>query len=320
MEKNNIDFIGIGNAIVDVQAQVEDKDLKKFNLNKGIMSLVDYNQFLEIEKVFHEKDIKMSGGGSVANTTFALQKLGSSCAFVGQVGNDPQGSFYIKEFQDIGVLNLVEPISGRSGVSFVLITPDAQRTMNTYLGASIELNKTDHPIPNSRYLMVEGYLFDCPKAMNLIISMVSQAKKRGTKIILSCSDPFCVDRYKNLFIEFIESYCDIVIANELEAQHLLSTQDFKSVESKIHQLCDLFVITKSESGSELFTSKGEYLFSPAICVDAIDTTGAGDYFAAGFIWSLLQKNSYAQCLNYGNRAASQVIVKFGARIQELRLQ
>ena len=314
--KKNIDLVGLGNAIVDIIVNVEDQFLEDNNLKKGSMNLISSNEsevFLENCKV-----IKKISGGSSANTVVCLAELGNNVQFIGRVKNDNFGNFFSIDIKKSNTIFTTPPrnVGPSSAHSIIFITPDAQRTMCTYLGASVEFEPNDinyHSIKNSNYLYLEGYLWDSDLAKNAFLKAAKIAKESNTKIILSLSDSFCVDRHRESFLELIENYIDVVFCNESEVLSLFKENDLQKCKESISSICALVIITLGSEGS-LVIEKGESLeVKPIIVGKIIDTTGAGDLYAGGFIHGLINNYSIKKCGEIGSICAGYIITELGSR-------
>ncbi len=317
VDKNkNIDLIGLGNAIVDIIVNIEDKFLERNNLKKGSMNLISSEKsqlLLETCKV-----IKQVSGGSSANTVVSLAQLGNDVQFIGRVKNDQFGNFFSSDIKKSNTIFNTPPTNeGPSTAhSIILITPDAQRTMCTYLGASIEFEPKDidfNIIKNSKYLYLEGYLWDSELAKNAFIEAAKIAKISNTKIILSLSDSFCVERHRESFLELIDNYVDIVFCNESELLSLFKKDTLESCPEKLSSLCELVVVTMGSEGSLICDKRETNLIKANLTGKVIDTTGAGDIYAGGFIHGLINNYSLNKCGQIASICAGQIITQLGSR-------
>ncbi len=311
-----IDLVGLGNAIVDIIVSVEDKFLEINNLEKGSMNLITSNESKEILK--NCKVIKQISGGSSANTVVCLAELGNSVQFIGRVKNDKFGNFFSSDIKRSKTLFNTPPINeGPSTAhSIILVTPDAQRTMCTFLGASVEFEPNDidfNLIKESKYLYLEGYLWDSKLAKNAFLEASRIAKSSNTKIILSLSDSFCVDRHRDSFLELINEYIDIVFCNEAELLRLLKKDKLESCQESLPSLCKLIVVTLGSRGSLIINNKEKEFIDPEPIEKVIDTTGAGDIYAGGFIHGLIQNYPLKKCGEIASICAGQIITQLGSR-------
>ncbi len=314
--KKDIDLIGLGNAIVDVIVNIDDQFLEINNLKKGSMNLINSN---ESEVLLRNcKVIKKISGGSSANTVVCLAELGNNVQFIGRVKNDNFGNFFSTDIKKSNTIFNTQPIDKgpSSAHSIIFITPDAQRTMCTYLGASTKFEPKDvnfDSIINSKYLYLEGYLWDSDLAKKAFINAAKIAKESNTKIILSLSDSFCVDRHRESFLKLIENYIDIVFCNESEILSLFKENDLKSCKKSISSICELVIITLGSKGS-LVSNKGvSEEIKPNLLGKVIDTTGAGDLYAGGFIHGLINNYSLKKCGEIGSLCAGHIITQLGSR-------
>ncbi len=311
-----VDLIGLGNAIVDIIVNVEDEFLKINNLDKGSMNLID---FFESQRLLENcKVIKQISGGSSANTVVCLAELGNNVQFIGRVKNDQFGNFFSDDIKKSKtIFNTPPTIEGASTAhSIILITPDAQRTMCTYLGASIEFEPKDIDyslIKESKYLYLEGYLWDSELAKNAFLKAAQIAKQSHTKIILSLSDSFCVDRHRVSFLELIDNYVDIVFCNESEVLSLFKKDKLANCQGDLSTLCELFVVTLGSNGSLIINQNVVEEIKSITKGKIIDTTGAGDMYAGGFIHGLINNYSLKKCGEIGSICAGQIITQLGSR-------
>ncbi len=315
-QKKEIDLIGLGNAIVDIIVNVEDKFLEINNLKKGSMKLINLNESEVLLK--NCKIIKKISGGSSANTVVCLAELGNNVQFIGRVKNDKFGNFFSTDIKKSNTIFCNKPIyNGPSSAhSIIFITPDAQRTMCTYLGASVEFEPSDinyNSIKKSKYLYLEGYLWDGDLAKNAFLEAAKIAKQSDTKIILSLSDSFCVERHRKSFLDLIDKYIDIIFCNESEVLSLCKENELLRCKEYISSLCNLVIITLGSNGS-LVIHKGECEEIKTIPLGKIiDTTGAGDLYAGGFIHGLINNFSLRKCGEIGSICAGHIITQLGSR-------
>ncbi len=309
-------IIGIGNAIVDVLCKVDDAFLTHNSLFKNSMSLISHE---EAEKFSQLKSEKITSGGSVGNTIAALAQLGTKAAFIGKVGNDDFGQKFIQEISKTGAEFLNENNhKNPSAKSFILVTPDAHRTMCTYLGCASEITENDvkeESFKDASILYLEGYLWDAPETILALKKAIICAKKNGVKVAFSLSDSFCVSRHKADFLQLIENDLDILFANETEAAEL--APNFHEIFSSHKKL--ITVVTKNERGCEVFCEQKSFASPAAKIEKLVDTTGAGDAFAAGFLFGLTNDFDLEKSAQFGNLVASKIIQKFGARFEENEL-
>ena len=314
----NKKILGIGNAIIDVLAKVDDEFLNKNKLIKGSMKLINKAEFEDLKKDI--KIEKVVAGGSVANTMAGIAHLKGSPSFIGKINSDNFGEMYRKSLQDINVnfsyLEKDEDLS--TGASIILITPDSERTMCTYLGISSHLSSDDineNNIIDHELIFLEGYLWDKGTSEKMFKHAISIAKKNKVKIAMSLSDIFCVTRHKADFYNLLKNDLDILIGNENEINELASKKNLLDSVNQLKELNKLIVITRSENGS-MVVKNNEITTCNSIKVNKVlDLTGAGDLFAAGFLKEYLDNSDIKKCLETGSILASKVIQKIGARLE-----
>ena len=311
-----IDLIGIGNAIVDILSNVEDEFLERNNLIKGSMNLIGIQ---DSEKILEKCSIiKKISGGSSANTVVSLANLGNKVEFIGRVKDDYFGNFFSNDIKESGTIFNSKPIQSdaSSAHSIILITPDAQRTMCTYLGASVEFEQSNlnyDSIKNSKYLYLEGYLWDSDLAKEAFIKAAETAKESGTKIILTLSDSFCVDRHRESFLELINNYIDILFCNEEELKSLFKEKNLDNCQKNIQKICELTIVTLGEKGSLIINKEHVDQIKAFNIGRVIDTTGAGDIFASGFMHGLINNLPLIKCGEIGSLCAGYIITQIGSR-------
>ena len=316
-EKNKIfDLIGLGNAIVDIIVNIEDEFLEINNLEKGSMNLINFDKSQKLLE--NCKVIKQISGGSSANTVVCLAELGNCVQFIGRVKNDQFGNFFSADIKKSKTIFNTPPTNEGASTahSIILITPDAQRTMCTFLGASVEFEPKDidfSVINESKYLYLEGYLWDSELAKNAFLKAAKIAKKSNTKIILSLSDSFCVDRHRKSFLELIDEYVDIVFCNESEVLSLFKKDKLASCQEDLSSLCELFIVTLGSNGSLIVNKNNIEIIESIMKGQIMDTTGAGDIYAGGFIHGLINNCSLKKCGEIASICAGQIITQLGSR-------
>jgi sugar/nucleoside kinase (ribokinase family) len=323
MASSKYDVLGIGNAIVDVLARTEDDFLIANQLAKGSMRLIDE---VEAERLYQTMGpATVISGGSAANTTVGVASLGGKASFIGKVRHDSLGKAFTHDIRAIGVS--FETAHAEQGPatarSFILVTPDGERTMNTFLGACRELGPGDidpETIEAAEVTYLEGYLWDPEDAKAAFRKAVSIAHGAGRKVALTLSDSFCVDRFRDEFRALItDGAIDILLANEHELKSLYTTSDFESAVKALRDDIPLAVVTRSAEGSIVIDKDG-VVAVPAQSIDKlVDTTGAGDLFAAGFLLGHVRGFSHEEAARLGAIAAAEVIQHIGAR-PEARLK
>jgi len=314
----NKKILGIGNAIVDVLAKVDDEFLIKRNFIKGSMKLINKSEFEDLKK--NIKIEKIVAGGSVANTMAGIAHLKGNSSFIGKINSDNFGEMYRKSLQDINVnfsyLEKNEDLS--TGASIILITPDSERTMCTYLGISSHLSANDineNNIVNHELIFLEGYLWDKGISEKMFKHAISIAKKNKIKIAMSLSDIFCVTRHKQDFYNLLNNDLDILIGNENEINELANKKNLLDSINQLKELNKLIVITRSENGSMAIKNNEIINCNSTKVNKVLDLTGAGDLFAAGFLKEYLDNSDIKKCLETGSILASKVIQKIGARLE-----
>jgi len=306
--------LGIGNAIVDVICKVEENFLTKNNLIKSTMKLVDKTEFKKL--LSNLKIEETIAGGSVANSIVGLSQLGNSVSFIGKVNNDELGNKYEKSLinEKVKYCYQKKEESIPTGTCLILITPDSERTMCTFLGIAGKINDKDideNAVKNSELIFLEGYLWDEGNPKTAFNKAINISKKTA----MTLSDKFCVDRHKKSFLDLVNNKLDITFANELEILSLINTKSFDEVISFSKQIGKLVVITRSEKGS-LAIQKNEVIECDSQKnLKIVDLTGAGDLFAAGFLHGYVNKLSIKESLEKGTEMASKIIQKIGARLK-----
>ncbi|MBB4373938.1 sugar/nucleoside kinase (ribokinase family) [Bradyrhizobium sp. cir1] len=317
MADTKYDVLGIGNALFDVLVRTDEAFLAKHGMTKGSMSLIDearaaaiYNDMGPATEV---------SGGSAANTIVGIGSLGARAAYVGKVKDDQIGKLYVHDIRAAGVaFNTPAATDGpATGCSYILVTDDGERTMNTYLGAAQDLSPADidpAEIASAAIVYLEGYLWDPKNAKEAFVKAAKIAHDARRKVALTLSDSFCVDRYRDEFLSLMRNgTVDIVFANESELHSLYMTSDFDTALKQLRNDVNLGVVTRSEKGCMVVSSE-DAVAAPAFPVDkVVDTTGAGDLFAAGFLYGLARNLAYKQCGELGALAAAEVIQHIGAR-------
>lgn len=313
------DVLGIGNALFDVLVRTDEAFLAKHGMAKGSMSLID-----EARAAAIYKDMGPAtevSGGSAANTIVGIGSLGARAAYVGKVKEDQIGNLYVHDIRAAGVaFNTPAAKDGpATGCSYILVTGDGERTMNTYLGAAQDLSPADidpAEIASAGIVYLEGYLWDPKNAKDAFVKAAKIAHDARRKVALTLSDSFCVDRYRDEFLSLMRNgTVDIVFANESELHSLYTTSDFDAALKQLRNDVNLGIVTRSEKGC-MVVSVEDAVAAPAFPVDkVVDTTGAGDLFAAGFLFGLARNLAYKQCGELGALAAAEVIQHIGARPQ-----
>ncbi len=310
------DVLGIGNAIVDVLEHVEEDFLARMGLVKGAMRLID-------EVGAHDLYAAMGpaleiSGGSAANTIAGVASFGHSAAFIGKVRNDELGEIFAHDIRSAGVHFATPPATEGPTTArcLVLVTPDGERTMNTWLGASQNLTPDDVDedlVKASDIIYLEGYLWDPPHAKEAFLKAADIAGRAGRRVALTLSDSFCVDRHRESFLELIRKRVDILFANEAEITSLYEVASFDEALHAVRSDCALAALTRSAAGSVIVEGGDVHVVEAFPVEKVVDATGAGDLFAAGFLSGLTRRRPVAECARMGAMAAAEIIRQMGAR-------
>lgn len=308
--------VGLGNAIVDVISQTDDAFLKEWNIQKDSMTLIEEERADALTKA--SNDALETSGGSGANTIAGIASFGGNAAYIGKVSADRLGKVFRDDMARIGVPFDTAPLidGAATARSIIFVTPDGARSMNTFLGASVEFSPSDvdaTTVEAGGVLYLEGYLFDKDAAKAAFVHAAEIAHAAGRKVALTLSDSFCVDRHRESFRQLIRSQIDILFANEAELLSLYETEDFDTAIDMLRADNALAAVTRSEKGSVVI-GDGEPITVPAEPVDkVVDTTGAGDQYAAGFLYGYALDLPLATCAKLGHIAAAEVISHYGPR-------
>ncbi len=316
MQDTRFDILGIGNAIVDVVSPADHNYLSKHGMHPGSMALIDADRAQTLYDTMPRG--AESSGGSVANSCAVAAALGAQVAYIGKVAHDTLGETFAADMKSIGVHFPTAPLQGGAPTArcLILVTPDGQRTMNTFLGASVALGEHDIDntlIAESAILYLEGYLFDPPAAQAAFRTAARAARHAGRKVALSLSDAFCVDRHRAAFRDLLADV-DLLFANEVEITSLFETNSLDDAIEAARALIPLAAITRGDEGSTIVQG-AETLNIDAVTTKVVDTTGAGDAYAAGFLAAYTRNHHLSACGHLGSRAAAEVISHYGARPQ-----
>ncbi|HEV2302305.1 MAG TPA: adenosine kinase [Stellaceae bacterium] len=310
------DVVGIGNAIVDVIAQADDAFIAREGLSKGAMTLIDAGR---AEALYHRMGPAIeASGGSAGNTMAGFASLGGKGAFIGKVRDDLLGDVYRHDITAIGVkFDTPAATDGPATARcLIVVTPDGQRTMGTYLGACVELGPGDidpEVVAAAQVTYLEGYLFDPPLAQAAFRGAAAIAHGAGRKVALSLSDPFCVERHRAEFRHLVEGEIDILFANEAEICSLYETQDFDAAAAQVRRQVEIAALTRSALGSVVLGQGGAHPVAATPVSRVVDTTGAGDLYAAGFLYGLTRGLPLPICGRVGSLCAAEIISHMGAR-------
>mgnify|MGYP000456788647 CR=1 FL=1 len=318
MSDARFDVVGIGNAIVDVLSHESDDFLTRHAMTKGTMALIDADA---ADKLYDDMGSGIEcSGGSAANTIAGLASLGGRGAFIGKVKDDTLGKVFHHDIEAIGVHFPTTAASEGASTARCLIhvTPDAERTMNTFLGACVELGPGDvdeDVVRASKVTYLEGYLWDKEDAKAAFVKAADLAHEAGREVSLSLSDPFCVDRHRDSFLELVEGHVDILFANEDEIKALYQVDDFDAALQHVRGHCKIAALTRSAKGSVVISGDDVHIVDCDPVDHVADTTGAGDAYAAGFLFGYTNGHAddLAHCARLGGIAAAEIISHFGAR-------
>jgi sugar/nucleoside kinase (ribokinase family) len=312
------DVTAIGNAIVDVLAQAEEKLLVEQQLNKGAMSLIQGDDADRLYSLMGP-GVEVSGG-SAANTAAGIAGLGGRVAFIGKVADDQLGEVFAHDIRAAGVTFDTVPLKGSLSTArcLIFVTPDSQRTMQTFLGACTELGPEDiheESVAASNVVFIEGYLWDAPRAKEGILRAARIARDAGRKVSFTLSDPFAVDRHREEFRDLVENHVDILFANEVEIQSLYEVDDFDAALQRVQGVCEVAALTRSAKGSVVVGTEEVHVIDAEPGVKVLDTTGAGDAYAAGFLYAYTQGWPLQACGRLGGKLAAEIISHYGARAE-----
>ncbi|MEM7630460.1 MAG: adenosine kinase [Pseudomonadota bacterium] len=311
-------LVGIGNAVVDVISHADDSFLDMMGIEKGIMQLIERERGEVLYAAMSDR--LQTPGGAVANTIAGVGALGLPTAFIGRVHDDALGQFYAQSMQDSGTDFVNDPVPGGelpTSRSMIFVSPDGERSMNTYLGISTELGPEDVPdavASSTEMMFLEGYLFDKDKGKEAFRQAARLTRTGGGKAGIAISDPFCVDRHREDFLDMIGNELDYVIGNEHEIRSLFETDDLEGALAKTADMISLVICTRSGDGVTIIGDGARHDI-PVETVTPVDATGAGDQFAAGFLFGLMSGYDLGTCGRMGNLCAAEVISHVGPRPQ-----
>ena len=310
------DVYGVGNSLVDIQARIDDSVLETLQFPKGIMTLVDEATQSRVLETIRGAKITRCAGGSAANTIAGLADFGGKGAYAGKTGVDELGEFWLKDMRNLGVTNEVPPAAGQTGACVVLISDDAQRTMLTHLGVSATLGPNDiseAEIRKAKYVYIEGYLFAGDSTKVAAMKAIELAKKNHVKVAFTVSDPFLINMHRELFWSLIEESVDLLFCNLEEARSLTGLVDPVDCAQKIHHHAADVALTLGADGS-LLMSGGHAIPIEGVTTKALDTTGAGDMYAAGILYGITNGLTWKQAGHLASHAAARVVAQLGARL------
>lgn len=317
MINKDIDLCGLGNGLVDLLYEVSFEELQQLGLNKGEMRLVDAKLQQNLFEILKNKNHYKCSGGSAANTISAFAQFGGKCAYHTVLGDDEFGKFYRNEFEKLNIELVAPMIDEPTGTCIVLITPDSERTMNTSLGATAHFGP-EHINPDfvsrAKWIYLEGYKFTATKSTQALYYAIDLSHQFETKIALTLSDVFVVNNFYDKVLD-VCSKVDLLFCNEQEAKALALNEDFSKTVDFLKELVPNFVITRGELGSLAFIKGKEYEFN-AYGINPVDATGAGDMYAAGFLYGLIVKNNVEFAGRLASYSAAQIVSQVGARLQK----
>lgn len=310
---------GIGNALVDTEFEVENKFFNDHQVEKGVMTLVDDERQDYLTNLIDSNSVKKQSGGSAANTVIAVNQFGGKSFYSCRVANDDYGHFYMNDLKESGIhtnLNGYELPTGTTGKCLVMVTPDADRTMNTYLGVSSDLDESvivEDALATSKYLYLEGYLVTSEKGVGAMLKAKSLAEKHGVNTSITLSDPSIVTYFRSQFNEVIGDGVDMIFCNEEEALTYTETNNLNDAKQRLTSMAKKFAITLGKKGALLFDGN-QFIDINSTPVTAIDSNGAGDMFAGSFLYGITNGHSYEQAGRLASMAAAKVVTKFGPRL------
>jgi sugar/nucleoside kinase (ribokinase family) len=313
------DVYGVGNALVDIQAQVSDELLAATGFDKGVMTLADDAQQQQLITKLAGLNLNRCAGGSAANTIVGVADFGGKAAYVGKVADDETGEFFLKDMREMGVTIEVTPATdGQTGTCAVLITDDAQRTMVTNLGVSATLTEADideEELKQAKYVYVEGYLLTGDSTKAAAYKAIELAKKNNVKVAFTASDPFLVNMIRDEIWSLVEGPVDLFFCNEEEAKSLTGKDDPVECAAEIHRHAENVAMTLGPNGS-IIMHGGETIAIEGVSVDAIDTTGAGDMYAGGLLYGVTNGLSWKKSGHLASHAAARIVSQLGARMEQ----
>ncbi|MDQ7010316.1 MAG: adenosine kinase [Mariprofundaceae bacterium] len=310
------DVYGVGNAIMDLQVQTDDAFLKSIGVEKGVMTLVNEARQQDVLAALETHDVHQCSGGSACNTIVGLADFGGSAAYACKVGDDAFGKMYLDEMRRMGITIEVDPAPGQTGTCVVLITGDAQRTMLTHLGVSSTLAADDiraDEIARAQYVYIEGYLFTGDDTRAAALRAMELARIQGVKVAFTVSDPFLIEICRDEFRELIEGPVDLLFCNQEEARALTGMHDPIECARELHRHVGNVALTLGANGS-IIMHEDEVIPIEGVEVEAVDTTGAGDMYAAGVLYGITNGLSWKQAGHLGSHAAARIVSQLGARL------
>ncbi len=310
-----IDIYGIGNPLIDILAQVTDSDIMELGLDKGTMRLIDENEREKLVVFLRSRSKSYSCGGSCPNTIISLASFGVSSALAGKVGDDEFGAIYRKQVAELPLVSELKTGSGPTGSSIILVTPDSERTMNTYLGANREFGAADVNVglaEQASFLYFTGYMWDTDSQKEAILRALAVAEHNARTIAFDVADPFAVNRNRDAFLDLLKRHVSVAFANREEARILFNTETALDAVRRLSELCEIAVVKNGAAGS--YVMQGDSLWEiPAGKERPVDTTGAGDMYAAGFLYALIRGFPPLECGMCAAYVAERIISQRGAQ-------
>jgi hypothetical protein len=313
------DVFGMCNALFDIQAEVPDTTIAELGVEKGSMLLIDEEQQRRMVSAVYTHLVNTEPGGSGCNTMIGLAQLGGTACYTSRVANDEHGQLYREKMAELGVKPNLGVGEGETGICLVLVSPDAQRTLCTFLGMSRDLRREDvnvEDLRQSKYIYITGYLWDTENQKEAVLHAMREANAAGVKVALSLSDPFCVNRHKEDFQRILREHVDVLFGNQSEAMTLTDTDNPRDAARELARHCDVAVVTMDAEGS--LVRQGDTLHEiPPYKVTPVDTTGAGDMYAAGLLYGLTQGLPLDVTGRIASWCAAQVVAKLGPRLETI---
>ena len=310
------DVYGVGNSLVDIQANISDQLLEELGYPKGGMTLVDEQTQVSVLEQLEGSPMTRCAGGSAANTIIGIVDFGGIAAYAGKTASDEIGEFCLEDMRKLGVRIEVPSIEGQTGTCVILISNDAERTMLTNLAVSSQLDQQDieeEEIANSKYVYIEGYLFTGDSTKRAALKAIQYAKKHNVKVAFTVSDPFLINLFRDEFLTLIENDVDLLFCNLEEARSLTGKQDSIDCAQEIHKHCDNVAMTLGGDGS-IIMHENKAIPIEGVPTHAVDTTGAGDMYAAGVLYGITNGLNWHDAGHLGSHAASRVVSQLGARL------
>lgn len=313
------DVFGIGSALVDTEIEVTDDFLAEHGIGKGLMTLVDEDRQDHLIKALcnQRTHVKKACGGSACNSIVAASNFGADTFYAGKVASDEDGSFFVKDLNAAGVtFHRIKPKQGITGKCLVMVTPDAERTMNTFLGASLELSHDEverQELAASKWLYMEGYLVTDDERTDVAQEAMEFAKKNGVKTSISLSDPFVVEVFSQNIAKVMGDGVDLLFCNQDEALSFTDSNNLEDAIEGLKRVAKTFVITQGDKGATAFDGV-QVVSVPGVSTEAVDTNGAGDMFAGAFLYAITSGQNYEWALGFANAAAARVVSQFGPRV------